>query len=133
LQFAEKRVPVRGECNIAFGAGQWGSRYVPGTNDEAILFYTLEDHHRNTDPRNLEPADEVTFAKIDRLFHNGRFNDLGRGDLLLEVSRYRARACALELPRLVELIDARMRGSAAGVGQGSYTNPQKHSLSKAQY
>jgi hypothetical protein len=132
-QFTEKRVSVRCDCNIAFGAGQWGSRYVPRPADQGILVDTLENDHRNTDPRNLEPSDDVTFAKIDRFFHNGRFDDLGYGDLLLEVSRYRAHACALELPRLVPLIDARIRGRAAGVGQGGYTDPQKQSLSKAQY
>jgi hypothetical protein len=39
----------------------------------------------------------------------------------------------LELLRLVPLIDARVRGHTAGIGQDSYTEPQKQSLSKAQY
>jgi hypothetical protein len=69
LQFAEKRVSVRCDCNIAFGAGQWGPRYVPRPADQGILLDTLEDDHRNTDSRKLEPSDSVTFAKIDRFFH----------------------------------------------------------------
>jgi hypothetical protein len=31
------------------------------------------------------------------------------------------------------LIDARIRGRGADVGQGGYTDPQKQSLSNAQY
>jgi hypothetical protein len=132
FKFAEKRVTVRCDCNIAVGAGQWRPRYVPGADTQGILFNTLEDDHRNTDPRNLEPPNNVTFAKIDRLFQNGRFS-LGRVDILFNIPRYRAHACALELPRLVALMDARRRSRSAGVRQGGYTNRQKQSLSKAHY
>ena len=98
-----------------------------------MVLNALKDHLRNTDPRNLELADHVTFAKTCGLFHNRRLDDFGRGGLLLEVLHYRARACAFELPRLVPLVDTGIRSHAAGVDQGGYTKPQKQSMSGAQY
>jgi len=141
----KERVPVRCDRHVAVRAGQWGSRYMPGSDDQGIVLNALEDHHRNTDSGNLELADNLTLAKTGRFFHNGRFDDFWRGGLMLEDSRYRAHACALEvlrcrgyecaleLPRLIPLIDDSIRGHSTGVDHGGYTKPQKQSMSKAQY
>jgi len=145
FEFAEKRVPVRCDRDVAVCAGQRSPRYMPGSDDQGIVLNALEDHHRNTDSGNLELADNLTLAKTGRFFHNGRFDDFWRGGLMLEDSRYRAHACALEvlrcrgyecaleLPRLVTLIDDSRRGRSTGVDQGGYTKQQKQSMSKAQY
>src|SRR4030095_9749678 len=85
LQFAEKRVPVRCDRDVAVCAGQRSSRYMPGSDDQGIVLNALEDHHRNTDSGNLELADNLTLAKTGRFFHNGRFDAIGGGGLMLEV------------------------------------------------
>jgi hypothetical protein len=117
LESAEKRIPVRCDRDIAVRTRQRSSRYMPRSEDQEIGLNALEDYHRNTDPRNIKLADNVAFTKTCRFVEGGRFTQFGSGSALRHVSRFRAHAGAFELPRLVLLIDAGIRGRAARANQ----------------
>ena len=62
---SEKRVSMSGDPNIPRFPWECCTGYVTGRPFEVAAFHPFDNHHRNTDARDIQPANHTAFLRGD--------------------------------------------------------------------